>query len=479
MSSTLKIKTRCKEEDAELEPVSPTGQYFNSKKLSICVLGVLEFEIPIQVDVSRTAKLLQDMFLPISSRFSSIMVQDKKGVKQWQRVQVNIQEHIHVPSFPNGLSIEAYDEIFDKYLTKIAMEPMPQNRPLWEFHLLKYPTSKAAGHCIFKLHHALGDGFSLMGALLTCLQRADDPSLPLTFPSLQPSSAAHSTPKAVTSCVPKTLSKIYNTTCDFSWSVLKSSLIPDDKTPIRSDGGAVEFQPVRISTVALSLDLIRQIKAELGATINDVLTGIVFLGTRLYMQANGKHFSNSKSTALVLLNTRNINGYKSLDEMVKPDTRTKWGNQFAFLHVGLPELSDDASLDPLEFISEAQEIIQRNRNSLAVYLTGQSLETIRKCKGPEAAAEYIHSTLKNSSMTVSNMIGPVEKMSLADHPCKGLYFMVVGVPQSLTITILSYMRTLRIAVGVEKDHIDVQKFNTCIEHASQLIYTAAMKGARL
>ncbi|KAH9610087.1 hypothetical protein KSS87_014216 [Heliosperma pusillum] len=426
MSSTLQIKTRCKEADREVEPVSPTGQYFNSKKLSICVLSVLESEVPIHIDTSGTMKLLQDVFLPINSRFSSIM--------------------------------------------------MPQNRPLWELHLTKYPTSKAAGHCIFKLHHALGDGFSLMGALLSCLQRADNPSLPLTFPSLQPSSEPRNIPTSIPGCVPRTLSTIYNTTCDFSWSVLKSSLIADDKTPIRSNCGTVEFQPVRISTVALSLDLIKQIRTELGATINDVLTGIVFLGTRLYMQATGKQFSSSQSTALVLLNTRNINGYKSLDEMLKPDSRTKWGNQFAFLHVGLPELSDVISSDPLEFISEAQEIIHRNKNSLAVYLTGQSLETIRKCKGSEAAAEYIHTTLKNSSMTVSNMIGPVEQMSLANHPCKGLYFMVVGVPQSLTITILSYMRTLRIAVGVERGHIDVQKFNSCIEHAFQLIYNAAMKG---
>lgn len=47
----------------------------------------------------------------------------------------------------------------------------------------------------------------------------------------------------------------------------------------------------------------------------------------------------------------------------------------------------------------------------------------------QAAAQFIHSTLKNSSMTVSNVIGPVEQMALANHPCKGLYFMVVGVPQ--------------------------------------------------
>lgn len=475
MESKLQIKTRWQQEDAGEEPVSPSGQYFNSKTLSVCILAVLESEIPI--DDSCAMDLLQNLFLPINPRFSSIMVSDKKGVKKWKKVEMNLENHINIPKHPEGLSIEEYDDCFDKYLTKIAMDPLPQDRPLWEIHITKYPTSKAAGNLIFKLHHALGDGFSLMGALLSCLERADNPSLSLTFPSFQPSSTAKATAMGVIGCITRILSPIYNTTRDFGWSVLKSSLIADDKTPIRSGEDAVELRPIKISTVALSLDQIAKIKTTLEATINDVLTGIVFLGTRLYMQETGKGFGDSQSTALVLLNTRNISGYKSVQEMLKPDDKTKWGNQFAFLHVAVPELVHDQSSDPLEFVAQAQKIIKRKRESLAVYLTGQSLETIRKFRGPEAAAQFIHSTLKNSSMTVSNVIGPVEQMALANHPCKGLYFMVVGVPQNLTITILSYMRTLRIAVGAEKGHIDSQKFNSCIEKAFELMYKAANKSA--
>lgn len=47
----------------------------------------------------------------------------------------------------------------------------------------------------------------------------------------------------------------------------------------------------------------------------------------------------------------------------------------------------------------------------------------------QAVARYIRSTLKNSSMVMSNMIGPVEQMSLANHPVKGLYFLVFGSPE--------------------------------------------------
>ncbi|KAE9588562.1 hypothetical protein Lalb_Chr22g0356631 [Lupinus albus] len=53
-------------------PVSPMANYFNSTVLNVFVLGVLESEIPI--DDSKALPLLQHVFLPISTRFSSIMV---------------------------------------------------------------------------------------------------------------------------------------------------------------------------------------------------------------------------------------------------------------------------------------------------------------------------------------------------------------------------------------------------------------------
>lgn len=47
----------------------------------------------------------------------------------------------------------------------------------------------------------------------------------------------------------------------------------------------------------------------------------------------------------------------------------------------------------------------------------------------QATARYIHATLNNTSMAISNLIGPIEKMALANHPCNGLYFVVAGPPQ--------------------------------------------------
>ncbi|XP_052206302.1 wax ester synthase/diacylglycerol acyltransferase 4-like isoform X2 [Diospyros lotus] len=463
------------EEEEEVEPVSPTGQYFNSSALSIAVLGVLESQVPI--DDSQTMALLKDLFLPINPRFSSIMVRGKNGEKQWKRVEVNLRDHIKVPTFPPGMSSGFYDDHFSDYMTKIAMEQLPQSRPLWEIHIIKYPTSTAAGQVIFKLHHAMGDGFSMMGALLSCLQRADDPSLPLTFPALKMGLDSDGGAAGMFRRVPRVLSGLLNTVFDFGWSLLKSSYVDDDRTPIRSSADGVEFRPIRISTVTFSLDQIKQIKSNLKVTVNDVIAGIIFLATRLYMQEAGPEFSKANSTALVLLNTRNIAGYKSLAEMISPNHDTKWGNQFGFLHVAVPELTKSESSDPISFVSRAQKIIRRKRDSGAVFLTGKLLDTLRRYMGPEAVAQHIHNTLKNSSMTISNMIGPVEQLALSNHPCAGIYFMVVGVPQSLTITMVSYMGNLRVAVGTEKGYVDSQKFQSSIQKAFEMMFKAAVKSA--
>lgn len=122
-------------------------------------------------------------------------------------------------------------------------------------------------------------------------------------------------------------------------------------------------------------------------SINDVLAGVIFFGIRLYMQEINLKSSQTQSTALVLLNTRNIEGYKSVKEMIeKTNSRSAWGNQYAFLHVPIPELSDSKYANPLEFIREAHMDMTKKKNSLATPLTGMLLDMLRKLRGPEVGS---------------------------------------------------------------------------------------------
>ncbi|ONH96269.1 hypothetical protein PRUPE_7G117300 [Prunus persica] len=93
----------------------------------------------------------------------------------------------------------------------------------------------------------------------------------------------------------------------------------------------------------------------------------------------------------------------------------------------------------------------------------------------QTCGKYIHRTLKNSSMIISNLIGPAEQMSLANHPIKGFYFLVGDGPLSLEITIVSYVGKVRAAFNMEKGVIDPQKLKSCMENALQMILNDSHK----
>ncbi|XP_016648928.1 PREDICTED: O-acyltransferase WSD1-like [Prunus mume] len=454
-----------------LEPVSPNGQYFSSDVITLSVLAVLEFEIPIIDAESQTMSLLKNVFLPISPRFSSIMVEND-GKKEWKRVEVKLEDHVNIPIFPSNLSPESYDQYLEDYLSKLSTERYPQGKPLWEVHIIKYPTSNAAGNVIFKFHHALGDGYSLMGALISTLQRADNPSLPLTFPSRQRSELK----KRENFFVTKIFSSACNTISDIWWGISKT-LKEDELTPIKSSNDAIEFRPSTIATMTFSLGQLKSIKNKLGVTLNDVLTGMIFFGTRLYMQEIDQSSSTADCTAMVLLNTRIMGDYMPIEEMIKPNSKMPWGNRFTFLQVPIPKLTELSNAD--DFIRNTHKMIKKKRNSLAVYFTSRLLEIVNKFGSHEASSRYIHRTLKNSSMVISNMIGPVEQMSLANHPIKGFYFLVPGLPQGFDITIVSYMGKVRLAFKMEKGIIDPHKLKSCMENAFDMIVKDSNKNPKL
>lgn len=170
---------------------------------------------------------------------------------------MEVEEHVKDPILPSDLTTEKYKAYFDEYLTKISMEEFRPDKPLWEAHLFRYPTSAAAaGTMILKLHHSLGDGYSLMGVVLSCLHTASDSNIPLTFPSRRR--------RPIHDGVLKSLSRVASAVCrtasDLGQSVLKGG---DEETPIRSGREGVESMPMTTFTMSFSLDDIKKIKTKL------------------------------------------------------------------------------------------------------------------------------------------------------------------------------------------------------------------------
>ena len=113
----------------------------------------------------------------------------------------------------------------------------------------------------------------------------------------------------------------------------------------------------------ISLFLLNWIIYSQVQTINDVITGISFFGTRLYMQEISQKSSKADSTAIVFFSTRTVRGFKSVKEMIKPESDTPWGNQFGLLHVSIPKFTNLKSSNPLEFVLKVHKIIKKKRNS--------------------------------------------------------------------------------------------------------------------
>ncbi|CAN1351393.1 Wax ester synthase/diacylglycerol acyltransferase 4 [Linum perenne] len=413
-------KDHNEEEDdqRQLPPVSPFGVYFHSQSIQLSIIAVLEIEQPIQIQISTIVTLLNTLLLPLHPRFSSVIVAGKDGDQHWRKVKTNVADHIRTAVFPPGNSPEYYDTCLQTYLSKISAEQFPEHRPLWEIHFFKYPTTAAAGHVVFKIHHAIGDGYSLMAALLSCFKRSDDPSLPLTFPNGGDVAGG----RKGKSVVLRGLSAAVNTVSDMWLSFSKAKVAADDLSPIRSGEIGVGFRPVAAATMTFSLDQIKEIKSRLGVTVNDVVTSIIFLGTRMYMQELKPGSEDAETTAIVLLNTRMLRSYNSVQDMMKPDTESPWGNRFAFLHITLPKLMvprDDAGCDKLA----AMQLRSKKRSSIAVHLNAKILDLYWKLKGSE----------------------------------------------NLTVTMVSYMGQMRVTIGAEKGFIDPNKLKSCIQSAFDLL----------
>ncbi|GLJ31029.1 hypothetical protein SUGI_0620780 [Cryptomeria japonica] len=431
------------------------------------------------VDVFAAKKAINDILLPCNPRFSSIMSEDRHGVLRWVKTEVDVDEHVIVPHFPPGHT--EYDELVNEYICNIHLTPLPKDRPLWQFHFLNYNTSKGRATCIINMHHSLGDGTSLMSLVFCCVTRADHPNLPLTFPSSK--SLPHKPSPPYYSWVSAKFMYymlrrlfvlvlvLWYTFSDLIGSLLRMTWMDDSKLPIRGPPG-VEMLPKVMAHVIFPMDDVKNIKNSIGGTVNDVVMGVIFYGFQRYLQITHPHGGNSKEmtksrvTGLVAINTRIQSGLKDIKEMMKPESGAPWGNHFGVLHI--PMLTANAE-SPLDFVRRAKKMIDRKKMSREVFITGRLLGYL----GRQGSAKCFYKTMTNATLTISNLIGPMEKIAMNQIPVKNMFFSMSGLPQTLVLTVVSYMGKLRLDVIGVKGYVDCNSLAKCFGECFEEIKEAS------
>jgi hypothetical protein len=186
----------------------------------------------------------------------------KNAKPRWVRTMVNLDDHIIFPHLDPAATSADPDRAVEDYVSSLSTMPMDHSRPLWEFHVLDFPTSEAAAAVAIRMHHSLGDGVSLISLLMACTRSAADPS---RLPALPPSSSGAGRPAlsagvlALASWVWSLVVLAWNTLVDVMRFVATSLFLRDTRTPFMGAEG-VEFRRKRFLNCTLSLEDVKFVK---------------------------------------------------------------------------------------------------------------------------------------------------------------------------------------------------------------------------
>ncbi|KAK4851189.1 hypothetical protein QYF36_013075 [Acer negundo] len=170
--------------------------------------------------------------------------------------------------------------------------PMDFSKPLWELHLLNVKSSEAVATEVFRIHHSLGDGASLISLLLACTRKTLDPD---ALPSVPEHKGKDSNGGGrgfwwFFMAIWWAIRLIWNTIMDLLVFVAKLLFLKDTKNPLNGESAGVdhEHDPKRIVHRNVSLDDIKSFLKKKPSSVkkHDIssLEEEASLSSRLYLR---------------------------------------------------------------------------------------------------------------------------------------------------------------------------------------------------
>ncbi|KAL6610628.1 hypothetical protein ACP70R_040597 [Stipagrostis hirtigluma subsp. patula] len=462
-------QTAAAERDVEAggdgEPMSPAGRLFREAHFNCYIVAAIGLGAAVDVAAARAGL---EATLVRHPRFCSIQVMEdtkKKSKPRWVRTTVNLDDHLIFPYVDPAATSANPDQAVEDYLSSLSTTPMDHSRPLWELHVLDFPTSEAAATVAFRLHHSLGDGISLLSLLIACARSAADPArLPaLPDPPRRRPGPVYALPRpplsaglvAFVAWLWSYVVLAWNTLVDVVLFIATAWFLRDARTPFMGSEG-VEFRRKRFVHRTLSLDDVKFVKNAMKCTVNDVLLGVTNAGlSRYYFRKTSdinserkKSHKNIRLRSALLVNIRKTPGLHTLAEMMDSGrhNNAKWGNLIGYIvlpfHIAMHE-------DPLEYIRQGKRTAERKKRSLEAVFTYWSGNLIVKLLGIKAAAALCYGMFTNTTMSFSSMVGPVEKVQFYGHPIVYIAPSVYGHPHALTVHYQSYMNIVKLVLAVD------------------------------
>eukprot|EP00253_Pinus_taeda_P026122 PITA_26122 len=422
---------------------------------------------------------------------------EKRGVLKWLPVHVNIADHVIVP-FIDPVENCSLDFV-KEYLANLATAPpLDPSRPLWQIHFLRVRSEDAESSAVLRIHHSLGDGVSLMSLFLACTRKAGDPQSLPTIPRKTPKSNTRPINGESVGIlhVQPLIMVLYNlflviwyTIVEMMHFLATNVWIKDRNTPIKGYPG-VERSPKQIEHATLNLGDFKIVKTAVNGmnadavkewqTVNDVMLAMTSAGILRYLEreyeakaegiskSEDREFdgkkrlpSNLRVRSAILVNTRPVLGLHDVADMMKSGRSggARWGNNLGYMILRLPMVKQQ---NPLDYARAATSLTRRKKLSLEAPFTYASGKLLMKLAGVKAATAVTYRMISHTSISFSNIVGPVEEVQLFGNPIVHLIPTASGHPHSVTIHFQSYMEKVVLVVNAASEVIRDPK-QLCID----------------
>ncbi|KAG5036333.1 hypothetical protein AAZX31_07G000100 [Glycine max] len=439
------------------EAVTPAGRLFLQAEMKQVIHCVIGLKNPIDAELVKSQ--VRNSTMLQHPRFTSLMVRGEGGVEHWRPTEIDIDRHVLIIEEAVGEREEEDESAINKYLAELSIDSdgLSMEKPLWEIHLLK------AHKCvIFRIHHALGDGISLMSMLLASCRKLNNPN---ALPTI---AASASTSASKTNLINfrnllATLWFCFIFALEF---ILRCLWIRDPKSAL-TGGAGVELWPRKIATATFSLEDMKTVKTAANATINDVLFAVISSGISRYLDfraPNGLR-DGVQLTGLAMVNLRKHPGLQELSNMMRSNSGARWGNKFGMILLPIYYHRTNTS-DPLEYLKRAKAMIDRKKRSLEASFSYKIGDFVMSTLGPKFASLLNYRILCHTSFTISNVVGPQEEIMIGGNPITFLRANNSALPHALILNMVSYAGRADMQVQVAKDIIpDPEFLAKCFEDA--------------
>jgi diacylglycerol O-acyltransferase / wax synthase len=302
-----------------------------------------------------------------------------------------------------------------RYVGAEASRPLPDDRPRWQFQVVEN-FEEGGSACIIRIHHSMGDGVSLVAVIFSFMEELTGPDSGSAPAEIRPASGAPGRDLLKLIRIPLAAPKV----------LIQRMLWPRDSHALH--GPKVSGNKQVAWTTPFDIEVLKDVKNRLGATVNDVLMACVSGALSHYIQRRAGQVVR-KLRVLMPVNIR------------PPNEPLSMGNRFAAVPLVLPASIADVR-ERVAAVKQRMDALKRSVEPIAVYGIQSVLLTLL----PQAASKVLLDFYANKcTAVVTNVPGP--QRGLAGRRVRSMMFWV---PQradvAVGISILSFAGKVQVGV---------------------------------